>query len=401
MPWGRASTTLVGDYQEKSLGIPRCPSSPSDGRAPQVPRVDRAVPRRDADERALRRAGRRATASRSSPDAAQDADLAAPEQKVVVAVRLRRPAIRGRACATLRRARAQHGPCATSTSACTRASRSIARWAAPASACTSWPTRRPPLLQRAAGRGDRGVVHVRARDPEAPARAVRLLPREVDTAGRLAIGAFAPFAGDHGSSGRAPGTTLQPPAPPRRTDRRAVTAQDRRGARARRSRGGGRVGCSRAGRPSEGHVHHDPQGRDDRDRRPQRRHRERRHARGASSKSVARIRSSRSSTATSPRRASSSRRRAAATSRSSCRRAPRPCTSTPSRRARTSELDGKSLARLRSTITTLRAVGIAVQYVIKKTGYHAAGRLTRRSLARAKRCGWCFPLAGVRRARAR
>ena len=37
------------------LGVRR-----ADGRAPQVPRVDRAVRRRDADERAVRRAGRRA-----------------------------------------------------------------------------------------------------------------------------------------------------------------------------------------------------------------------------------------------------------------------------------------------------------------------------------------------------
>ena len=91
-----------------------------DGRAPQVPRGDRAVPRRDADERALRRAGRRAGQADLRRDPDEDADLAARRAEGRRPVRVRRPARSRSACAT-RSARSSAARCyATSTSACTR-----------------------------------------------------------------------------------------------------------------------------------------------------------------------------------------------------------------------------------------------------------------------------------------
>ena len=181
VPWGtQIHSQLVGDYQEKSLCIAQISRvRRADGRAPQVSRGDRAVHRRDADERALRRAGRRA----------RQADLRARSR--------RRRASR---CASSRRSSSSTRATASTFAVAVRDAfgtlerstvlRYLLQVPARRAADRSQGRRRGPrpvpdgqlgddgLLQRAAGRRDRGGVRVRPRDAEAAARAVRLLHRE-------------------------------------------------------------------------------------------------------------------------------------------------------------------------------------------------------------------------------
>jgi hypothetical protein len=89
------------------------------------------------------------------------------------------------------------------------------------------------------GVADRGGVHVRPREPEAPARELRVLHREDRRGGPARVGALQAVAGRHLAPGRAPGTS------PCRRPRRAPSSgcsrwrSSRRSAWSRSSRGPG------------------------------------------------------------------------------------------------------------------------------------------------------------------
>ena len=247
----------------------------ADGRAPQVSRVDRAVRRRDADERALRRAGRRARQADLRRDPDQDADLAAHRAEGRRAVRVRRHAVRGRRARRVRHARARD--------------RAALPPQVPAQRAADRPQggRRGPrpvpddelvddgLLQRAARGRHRGGVHVRPRDPEAPARDVRVLHRADRRRRAARQRAVAPAARRDRSSGRAPGPPVRGPS--EGADPRAGRG-DRGDAGAGRGR---RVAPDHGGAEEDGgHGPHRAQGRHRGARGQERRDRHRRHAGG-------------------------------------------------------------------------------------------------------------------------